>query len=341
MEIKIPAVSVIIPMYNAEKYIGECLDSILSQTFSDYEVITVNDFSTDDTCKVVESYTEKFNGKLQLVSTKKNFGNPGVPRNIGLNISRGKYIYFVDNDDLLKSNALETLFNFAEEYAADVVCMHRHFILSGESQKVTPRLFDEPFIESENIADRIKHYNKGRLRLIPWLNFSRRNFLIENAVYFPKIKLGEDDFWFLKLMTRAKKILCIPNALYVNRNNPNSITRHKKNVDEQINLYMTPSITGMKLLKEIFDETEFFQQNPKYWYICVSRIFNYDFRAIFDCCKNLSPYEVYEIFNKQFAQVTGEHCELISYLCSQINAQQKMLTKANARIAELEKIQRK
>ena len=62
MNRKIPAVSIIIPMYNAEKYIGECLDSILNQTFTDYEVIAVDDCSTDKTCEVVESYLPKFNG---------------------------------------------------------------------------------------------------------------------------------------------------------------------------------------------------------------------------------------------------------------------------------------
>ena len=82
-------ISVVIPMYNAEKYIGDCLDSLLAQTFGDFEVIVVDDCSTDSSCAVVQSYAGKFGGRLKLARTEKNSGGGGyVPRNIGLNLSR-------------------------------------------------------------------------------------------------------------------------------------------------------------------------------------------------------------------------------------------------------------
>ena len=81
-----PAVSVIIPMYNAEKYIGECLESLLLQTFQDFEVIVVDDCSTDNSFSIVESYIPKFDGRLKLTKTEKNSGGGGyVPRNIAAN----------------------------------------------------------------------------------------------------------------------------------------------------------------------------------------------------------------------------------------------------------------
>ena len=86
-------VSVIIPMFNEEKYIGECLESILAQTFKDFELIVVNDCSTDSSVEVVESYAEKFGGRLKLFSTEKNSGSGAVPRNKGLNFSCGEYIF--------------------------------------------------------------------------------------------------------------------------------------------------------------------------------------------------------------------------------------------------------
>ena len=122
------AVSVIIPLYNAKKYIGECLDSLLLQTFKDFEVIVVDDCSTDNSCAIVEEYAPKFGGRLKLTKTEKNSGGGGyVPRNMGLKLARSKYIQFLDADDFLLGSALETLYNVAEEYDADVVHIRSYY----------------------------------------------------------------------------------------------------------------------------------------------------------------------------------------------------------------------
>ena len=102
-----PAVSVIIPLYNAERYISECLDSVLNQTFDNYEVIVVDDCSTDNSVAIVESYAEKFGGRLILSRMDKNSGSGGLPRNKGIMLSRGEYIQFLDADDMLTNTALE------------------------------------------------------------------------------------------------------------------------------------------------------------------------------------------------------------------------------------------
>ena len=109
-------VSVIIPVYNAEKYLRGCLESILNQTFADFEVIVVDDCSTDNSLAIAESFLEKFGGRLKIISLPKNTGNASVPRNEGLRFSRGEYVFFMDNDDLILDNALETLYNFAGFY---------------------------------------------------------------------------------------------------------------------------------------------------------------------------------------------------------------------------------
>ena len=90
----LPAISVIIPVYNAEKYIQQCLSSILIQTFQDYEVIVVDDCSTDDSIKIIELMMPIFKDKLKLIKRSKNSGSPAIPRNIGMRCSRGKYISF-------------------------------------------------------------------------------------------------------------------------------------------------------------------------------------------------------------------------------------------------------
>ena len=96
------SISVIIPMYNMEKYIGECLTSLANQTFQDFDVIVVDDCSTDNSRKFVQGFLETFSGRLKLKKMSKNSGYPGLPRNTALDMARGKYIYFLDSDDLLK-----------------------------------------------------------------------------------------------------------------------------------------------------------------------------------------------------------------------------------------------
>lgn len=116
------AISVIIPIYNVAEYIGECLDSLLIQTFQDFEVIIVDDCSTDNSVEIVESYAPKFNGRLQLTKTKTNSGGGGyVPRNIGFKLARGNYVYFADADDFLLGTALETLYTTARKHSVEVV----------------------------------------------------------------------------------------------------------------------------------------------------------------------------------------------------------------------------
>ena len=91
-----PEISVIIPMYNSEKFIGECLDSVFAQTFQDFEIIVVDDCSTDKSCEIVENYVKNFGKKIKLIRRKKNSGSGGEPRNDGVKNSCGKYLFFLE-----------------------------------------------------------------------------------------------------------------------------------------------------------------------------------------------------------------------------------------------------
>lgn len=346
MDKKIPAISVVIPMYNAEKFIAPCLESLMAQSFKDFEVVVVDDCSTDNSCGIVESYVRKFTGggqSLHLIRSRENFGNPGVPRNKGLNASRGKYIFFMDNDDLLMGNALEKFYQAAENSGAEVVYTHRNFVFDKDADAPFPKDLkiltripsapERPFFAPENPLERI-----FRFGVEPWLKFSRRDFLVENEIYFPRIYSDEDDFWTTDLVLGAKKILIIPDPLYVNREIVGSITRSKKSAADIIKFYMYFVIFGPENIKRIADKHAVLRDNPQICYSWMTGDFmKFGFGKIFDACASLQPYEVYRIFQEQFAEEIGDHAELISCLCSYINTQQKMLAVANARISELER----
>lgn len=114
-----PKVSVIVPVFNVERYLKKCLDSIVNQTFSDYEVIMVNDGSTDSSCEIAMKYVESNPSKFKLI-TQKNAGL-GAARNTGIENANGDFYLFLDSDDTITSNAINHLFNTATQYNADIV----------------------------------------------------------------------------------------------------------------------------------------------------------------------------------------------------------------------------
>ena len=150
---KIPLVSVIIPMFNAAKFIPQTLESLLYQTMKDFEVVVVDDYSTDNSVEVVEGFKMRFDSlgvKLHVIKLPKNTGKPGLPRNVGIQFARGKYISFLDSDDLYTKTALEELSTLAEKYQADVVRMYNRYVLwKGQKRSVD----DLTFVDTKELLN--------------------------------------------------------------------------------------------------------------------------------------------------------------------------------------------
>ena len=120
-----PKISVIIPVYNVEKYLSQCLDSILNQTFKDFECICVNDGSTDKSLAILQEYVNK-DDRIKIIN-QENKGLSGA-RNSALKIVNGKYITFIDSDDFVTIDYLEKLINIAEKEDSDIVyCRHKMY----------------------------------------------------------------------------------------------------------------------------------------------------------------------------------------------------------------------
>ena len=123
----LPLVSVVVPMYNSARYIKSCLVSVLNQTLKNLEVICVDDASTDDTVKIVSELAAK-DRRIKLCKHGRNSGGPSEPRNTGIRLSRGKYIAFLDSDDMYMKSALEELVSVAEKWRADVVHTEKVYV---------------------------------------------------------------------------------------------------------------------------------------------------------------------------------------------------------------------
>ena len=112
-------VSVIIPVYNVEQYLRQCLDSVINQTYKDTEIIIVNDCSPDNSLQIIKEYQQK-DDRIVLLDLKQNVGL-GFARNAGMKVARGKYITFIDSDDWVTKDYVEVLYNTIEKYQYDVI----------------------------------------------------------------------------------------------------------------------------------------------------------------------------------------------------------------------------
>lgn len=347
-----PDISVIIPMYNAEKFIGECLDSLLAQTFKNFEVIVVDDGSTDNSSIIVESYKEKFSGRLTLFRLKKNSGGAGIPRNTGIMLARGEFIYFMDSDDRIVENALEDDFLLAKKYNTDVIYHTRFYNLSADGTKsevatVPKYTLGDEIVLDEDLLTRVTDLVKSQYYHAPWRSFSRRTFLIENELYFPNMSPYEDIVWNYALFIYTKRFLRVPTPIYFYRDNEHSTLRREKTVEQNIKFYLNPIILGLKSLDKFIRRNEFFDTKPYFHYAILENYFNGRFLELVKKSDALEPYIFYDKIKEEFGETLGEYDVLISALCAAIAQKQKLrvanlqqfkeyITQSEKKIAELE-----
>lgn len=210
-------ISIIIPTYNVEKYIGECLDSLLKQTFEHFEIIIIDDLSTDSTEKIIQNYMQK-DQRIKFLKNEYNSG-PGISRNNGMKIAKGKYIQFIDGDDWLDLNTLERVYNYAEQYDAQMV-MFKGIHFDDKSN-----LFykDEYFSISclSNFEDKLFSFDVITDELFkifvgPVNKLYLRSFLEDIAASFPENRTHEDNPFFYQVFCESKRIY-LTNEYFYNR----------------------------------------------------------------------------------------------------------------------------
>lgn len=309
-------ISVIIPMYNAEKFIGACLDSLIAQTFQDFEVIVVDDCSTDKSVEIVESYAEKFGGRLKFASTEKNSGGGGyIPRNIGLTLANGEYIYFIDADDFIVETALEIFCLAAKNYDADVIYTSAYYsygddenfylVTDAESAFLKKNgKEDKPKVTRDNPNENLqKLFLSGGTLHMPWAKFVEKRLLIENQIEFPKIISGGDFIWTIQVLYFAKKLLRLPISLYFYRENAiNSVTRKKRTPQEQISTCVSAFRLGAQALRDLSGKIELLAKNPEYFRAALMPFFLNCLGRTSNARMQFTSQEIYEILAREFPE---------------------------------------
>ncbi|MDO5824425.1 glycosyltransferase family 2 protein [Methanobrevibacter sp.] len=218
-------VSVIIPVYNGEEYLEECLDSIINQTLKDIEIICINDGSTDSSLEILSEYNRK--DPRFTIFSQENKGQ-GAARNKGLDLSQGEFIYFMDADDILKPGALEALYNNAADKSLDVV-MFKMINYDDESNEY----FKSPNYDLKKLSKFkngvvFNHEDMGNLIFStarsPVNKFYSHEFIRDNSIKFPEGVIFEDNIFFWKVILSAKRMYIYPEYLYIRRRHSNSTT---------------------------------------------------------------------------------------------------------------------
>lgn len=236
-EIKI---SVIVPIYNVEKYLKRCIDSILEQDFRDYELILINDGSTDNSLEIAKSYCDD---RIVLIN-KENEGLSAT-RNLGIKIAKGEYILHIDSDDWIEQSYFKNMYNLAKKKDADIVMTG--YYIDYDNGKL---IYISPI--KEEIEDNIefcKKVIKGEISSNMWTKLIRKRLYIENGIeHENSIAYGEDLVVMPRLMYYAKNIEVLEGAYVHYIQNPKSIT-HTFNLKSLFDLNKC-----CEILEEFFKE---------------------------------------------------------------------------------------
>ena len=223
-------ISVIIPVYNTEKYLRECLDSIINQTFKDIEIICINDGSTDNSLKILNEY-QKLDSRVKII-TQNNEGLSSA-RNTGLDNACGRYIYFIDSDDYLKNSALEKMYTLSEQKKLDLL-IFKLMNFDNETLKKDYTYSDMPFLLKINKDTFNYHDFKDNLlevEVSACTKFFKKE-LIENK-RFPEGLIFEDSLFIFDYIFDAGRIYFLDECLYSRRLRKDSIINDadKKHID--------------------------------------------------------------------------------------------------------------
>ena len=240
--------SVIVPVYNVEEYIAECIESIISQSLKDIEIIVIDDGSKDSSIDIVRSFNDE---RIKIIS--KNNGGLSSARNKGMEYASGKYICFIDSDDYIEDRlALEELYNIGEIDNSDIVVGNAFEVYPNGSKKEIRRdreIFKRDCLDSEKFL--IKFREKDCMYSAVWMNIYRKNFIEMNKFRFKEGIYHEDEEFIPRVFLSANKISIYPKAFYAYRIRKGSIMT-TKNIKRAYDIIET-SISLEKILNNIKD----------------------------------------------------------------------------------------
>ena len=292
----IPTLSVIVPIYNVEKYLKKCIDSVLSQDFSDLEVILVNDGSTDDSGVICDDFAT-MDHRVRVIHRIN--GGLSEARNTGIRMSKGKYLMFLDSDDWWNENvSLSKLLNSVRELPnVDLFIYDSIDYLDGDGVYFKRRRAEPNYKKIYSVTDLYEYFSTtGEFQEAAFTKVIKRKTLVKNDLFFKVDILNEDIHWMMRLL-RVVNSCCFLNASLViyRLGRPGSISNNLKPknlidmlsiIEESVDFYKTaPASVEIAIKRYELD------QCAKIWFIVlglVGELENKDRDSLFDALKKLS-----------------------------------------------------
>ena len=264
-------ISIIVPIYNVEKYIKKCINSLLNQTYKDIEIILVEDGSPDNCRNICDEYGAK-DKRINVIHQK----NEGVSaaRNNGTNIATGEYIMYVDGDDYIEKTACEELVKIINKYKADIICFNCNKIdLNGK--KIIGKVYANSYTDTGNVdvltyeQAMIDNLYRNKIRYEPWNKIYKKELV--NKVKFPLGMLAEDFATFYKFLQKSNKIVHYDRCLY-NYVIREGSTMNKKDIKLYVDTYSTDKKMYL-ILNEICKEKEDINELEKRYFNSLAKTY--------------------------------------------------------------------
>lgn len=243
-------ISVIIPIYNVQKYIKECIESVINQTYKNLEILCINDCGNDNSISIIEEYLKKDN-RIKIINHNKNKGL-AESRNTGINNATGEYIFFLDSDDYIKDDIIEKLYKKAEETNSDIVISKTEVFADENIQDLKDRVIEVSnylkFKVEDNYQVSLNNFYEAitKISCVAWGKLFKTSFIRNNKLEFIKANIiHEDDGFNIKCLSRLPNISMIENTGVMYRIRQSSITSEiekQKNLDKKIS-HMKKSLT--------------------------------------------------------------------------------------------------
>lgn len=223
-------ISVIIPVYNGEQYLRQCVDSVLNQTFREIEVICVDDGSTDGSLGILNEYARQ-DSRVTILQQRNLYA--GAARNNGMSRAVGKYLMFLDADDFYEENFLQVMYETAEKYAADIVICNINYYDEATGSVTKRQLPEESIdeIQAQKVFNR--HVIPDQLFQVangwPWDKIYRSDFVRESVIEFASTRTANDGFFVITALAKAERIVKVMDYLiYYRTNNTSSLSNTRE-----------------------------------------------------------------------------------------------------------------
>lgn len=244
--------SIIIPVYNVEAFLDECVESVINQTFDNFEIILVDDGSTDSSGKICDNWAE-MSDKIKVVHQTN--GGLSKARNVGIRKAQGEYLIFLDSDDFWRdATVLETIDRRVNHNNLDLLCFgYQEF--DDKTKKFGKALFGEASIFNERENKKSVLYTalqKGVYVSSAWVKVLRRHFVIEHDLFFIENITSEDIDWSARILINLKSVRILPENLYVYRQRADSIVHTVKT--KNLQMLADNIIRCVQLGKDISDK---------------------------------------------------------------------------------------